>query len=80
MSRPAFFHDFLYTYGTEVGIVKQTELTVTMEGVEKVMDNFYKMVEYRKVLEEIAPMCGNPDAVDDCRLIHNKCQEELKDA
>jgi hypothetical protein len=35
--------------------------------------------KYRKTLKEIAPMCGNPDAVDACRLILNKCQEALKD-
>ena len=36
--------------------------------------------KYRKALEEIAPMCGNPNAVDDCRLILNKCQEVLESA
>jgi len=34
---------------------------------------------YKKALEEIAPMCGNPNAVDACRLILNKCQEVLSD-
>jgi len=32
----------------------------------------------RAALEEILPMCGNPSAVDACRLIANKCQEALK--
>ena len=36
--------------------------------------------KYRKALEEIAPMCGNPNAVDACRLILNKCQEVLESA
>ena len=44
-----------------------------IEGVEAERDKF------RKALEEIAPMCGNPDAVDACRLILNKCQEVLED-
>jgi len=32
----------------------------------------------RAALEDIIPMCGNPSAVDACRLIANKCQEALK--
>lgn len=67
--KTSYQHGFELSYGEYVG----------PKLARKVMRDIYRMVEYQIALEEIAPMCGNPDAVDACRLILNKCQETLKD-
>ncbi len=41
-------------------------------------DALQRVSHLTRQLKEIIPMCGNPNAIDACRLIANKCQEALK--
>lgn len=49
---------------------------VKFSGVETLEKENAKL---SKALEHISTMCGNPSAVDACRLIANKCQEVLNE-
>lgn len=52
----------------------------TLNGIELVIQKaFDDRDKYKNILNKIASMCGNPDAIDACRLILKECQEDTKD-
>jgi len=55
---------------------KSTMYNVALrDTISRLISDKYKL---RKSLNKIASMCGNPDAIDACRLILKECQEATK--